>query len=66
MKKKEFVTYRGKPLAELQTALHERKVRLADLQEDLISGKIKSLKEMHIVQKDIAQLLTVLQEMSHI
>ncbi len=59
MKQKEFNTYREKPVAEIEKELRESRARLETLKFDLVSGKVKNIREVKFVKKTIAQLLTL-------
>lgn len=62
MKKKEFQDYRGKIMQDLERELHDLEVRAHTLRTDIITGKVKSLKEMRSVKKSIAQIRTLMTE----
>ena len=51
---------RKKPEIELKTMLNSHKERLQKLRFDLVSGKIKNIKEIREIRKDIARILTIL------
>lgn len=51
---------RQKPKEELQKILVERKTRLSELKFSLAEKKNKNVKELGILRKDIARLLTLL------
>ncbi len=57
MKPKEL---RQKSKIELQKLLQENRERLRVLRFDLAAGKIKNVREIRKVKKDIARILTVL------
>lgn len=59
MKKKEFQTYKNKPVVDLEKDIREFQTRLHALQFDLAAGKVKNIKEIKAIRKNIAQLLTV-------
>ncbi|MCX6758398.1 MAG: 50S ribosomal protein L29 [Candidatus Nealsonbacteria bacterium] len=59
MKTKEI---RQKNTPELQKLLHEKKGKLGNLNFDLVGGKVKNVKEIRETRKDIAKILTILQE----
>lgn len=51
---------RPKPKEELGKLLEEKKERLRQLRFDLVSGKVKNVKEIREIKKDIARILTIL------
>ena len=57
MKAKEL---RQKTIKELQELLQERRKRLAQLRFDLSLKKLKNVREIREVKKDIARILTLL------
>lgn len=59
MKRKEFQAQKEKPVAELEKEIREYRARLEALQFDLAAGKVKNIKEIKAVKKNIAQLLTI-------
>ncbi|MEK7512775.1 MAG: 50S ribosomal protein L29 [Patescibacteria group bacterium] len=59
MKRKEFNDMKLRPVAELEKLLGEYRTKLRDLEFDLAAGKVKNIKEMRVVKKSIAQLLTL-------
>lgn len=64
MKKNELKTARGKATTELEKELGELLARKNDLKFDLAAGKVKNIREIHKVKKDIAQRMTLLHERS--
>lgn len=59
MKRKEFQTFKNKPIAEIDKALHDLEERLVNLKMDLALGKVKNIREIKDIKKSIAQLLTI-------
>lgn len=59
MKVKELKT---KSISELQTLLNENRERLRTLRFDLAAGKVKNVREIRTIKKDIARILTLLKE----
>lgn len=59
MKAKEL---RQKSEKELQKLLQELRERLRKLRFDLVSGKVKNVREIRQTRKDIARILTILNE----
>ena len=53
---------RQKPSPELQRLLNGKKEKLRDLGFNLASGKLKNVREIREIKKDIARMLTVLRE----
>ncbi|MBI4119533.1 MAG: 50S ribosomal protein L29 [Parcubacteria group bacterium] len=60
MKRKEFKEFKMKPLEELLQHLRESKERLRSLKFDLAAGKVKNVREIRNLKKDIARALTVI------
>jgi ribosomal protein L29 len=60
MKKKEFEQLKTKNVTELTKVLDERRARLWSLRVELGSGKVKNVREIRRVKRDIARLLTIL------
>ena len=50
---------RQKPKEELQKLLSEKGERLRNLMFDLASGKVKNVREIRKIKKDIARILTL-------
>ncbi len=53
---------RKKPKSELQRMLSSFQEKLRKLRFNLASGKVKNIKEIRELRKDIAQILTILRE----
>lgn len=51
---------------ELQKILIEQKERLRSLRFDLVSGKVKNVKEIRWVKKNIARILTLINKKEQI
>jgi ribosomal protein L29 len=64
MKKKEFEDLKNKPAEELRKFLRELQERKETLSFDLAQGKVKNIQELRNVKKSIAQILTILSEIS--
>lgn len=45
---------------ELQTMLSEKREKLRSLKFDLSSGKVKNVKEIRGIKKDIARIMTII------
>ncbi len=58
MKKREIEDLKNKPVAELQKLAAEAREQLRVLKFDLAAGKVKNVKDLRIIRKDIARLLT--------
>ncbi len=53
---------RQKSKGELQKLLRENRERLRALNFDLSSGKVKNVREIRKIKKDIARILTLIKE----
>jgi len=51
---------RQKPKKELESMLLEKRERLRTLRFDLASGKVKNVREIRELRKEIARILTLL------
>jgi len=51
-----------KPKNELQDLLSEKRERLRQLRFSISSGKVKNVREIRMIKKDIARILTILKE----
>jgi len=51
-----------KEISELQKLLEENREKLRKLRFDLASGKLKNVRGIRKLKKDIAQILTILKE----
>ena len=56
---------RQKPKEELQKLLSEKGERLRNLMFDLASGKVKNVREIREIKKDIAKILTIINEFTN-
>ena len=59
MKKNEFQQLKTKPRGELEKLLREKRNRMWSLRVDLAAGKVKNVKEISALKKDIARLMTL-------
>jgi large subunit ribosomal protein L29 len=59
MKAKEL---RQKSDNELEKMLQEKRKKLYQLRSDLVAGKVKNVREIRMVKKDIGRILTILNE----
>ena len=55
----EFSELSQKPKEELEKLLQDGREKLRQLQFDLSSGKVKNVKEIRQIKKDIARILTI-------
>ena len=53
---------RQKSKSELQKLLQDNREKLRQLRFDLSSGKVKNVREIRMIKKDIARILTMLNE----
>lgn len=60
MKKKEVQELKSKSSADLQKKIGELRDRLHGLKMDLAAGKVKNVREINVVKKDIARMLTAI------
>jgi len=60
MKKKDLEQLNTKNKTELLKQLGEHKDKLWSLKVDLASGKVKNVREIHHLKRNIARILTVL------
>ena len=51
---------RQKNKVELQKLLQDNRERLRQLRFDLAAGKVKNVREIRLIKKDIARILTLL------
>mgnify|MGYP001559257999 CR=1 FL=1 len=59
MKKKELEIFKNKPVVEIDKELRIYEERLGNLKMDLVLGKVKNIREVRHLKKNIAQLLTI-------
>lgn len=52
--------FKQKPKKELQRLLRTNQDKLRQLRFDLASGKVKNVREIRQIKKDIARILTIL------
>lgn len=57
-----IIELRQKSKSELQRILADNRERLRQLRFDLASGKVKNVREIRKIKKEIAQILTLLRE----
>ena len=53
---------RQKSKSELQKLLQDLQEKLRQLRFDLVSGKVKNVREIREIKKDIARILTLLKQ----
>lgn len=56
------VELRQKSKPELEKLLEESRKRLLELRFDLVAGKLKNIREIRKIKKDIARIMTILKE----
>ncbi len=54
---------RQKSKEELEKILQEKREKLRELRFDLSAGKVKNVREIRMLKRDIARILTVLKEL---
>ncbi|OIO45932.1 MAG: 50S ribosomal protein L29 [Parcubacteria group bacterium CG1_02_39_15] len=59
---KKIAELRQKSKLELQKLLQDNRERLRQLRFDLAAGKVKNVREIHQIKKDIARALTLLKQ----
>ena len=47
---------------ELKRQLQEGREKMRQLRFDLVSGRIKNIREIRVIKKDVARILTILNE----
>jgi large subunit ribosomal protein L29 len=57
-----IVELRQKTKNELEKILADSRERLRQLRFDLAAGKVKNVREIHLLKKDIARILTLLRQ----
>ncbi len=57
-----IIELRKQSRTELQRLLTENRERLRSLRFDLASGKVKNVREIRNIKKDIARILTILKQ----
>lgn len=62
MKKKDLEQLKTKSKAELAKMLGELKDRLWNLKKDLVAGKVKNVREIREIKKNIARILTFIKQ----
>ena len=62
MNNKEVIQLKTKPTEELKKMLAEHTEKLWTLKDSLLNGKVKNVKEMRDVKKDIARLMTSIKQ----
>jgi len=60
MKRREFEQLKNKPENELLIQLNSLKDNLWDLKKDLVAGKVKNVRQIRVIKKDIARIMTLL------
>ena len=62
MKKREIQELKSKPQAELEMFLKDSKEKLRGLKFDLAAGKVKDIRVLKSLRKDMARALTFIRE----
>ena len=62
MKRRELEQLKSKHSEELMKILKEHREKLWSLRVDLVSGKVKNVREIHSHRRQIARILTVLNQ----
>lgn len=65
MKRKEIQELKNKPVGELHKLLKESQEKLRILKFDLAAGKVKDLREIRSLRKDIARIQTFITISNH-
>jgi len=55
---------KGKTESELKKMIQDWREKLRQLRFDLAAGKVKNVREIRIIKKNIARILTILKERS--
>jgi len=55
-----FTELRQKPIQDLQKILEDNREKLRELRFGLSTGKVKNVREIRKIKKEIAQILTLL------
>jgi large subunit ribosomal protein L29 len=55
---------KGKTESELKKMIQDWREKLRQLRFDLAAGKVKNVREIRIIKKNIARILTILKEKS--
>ncbi|OGY65952.1 MAG: 50S ribosomal protein L29 [Candidatus Harrisonbacteria bacterium RIFCSPLOWO2_01_FULL_44_18] len=62
MKKNEFEQFKTKSAEELRQILKDSREKLWNLKIDLASGKVKNVREIRKIKRDIARTMTLVNE----
>lgn len=65
MKRREVQELKNKPAGELHKLLRESREKLRILKFDLAAGKVKDLRELRSLRKDIARIQTFINISNH-
>jgi ribosomal protein L29 len=60
MKQKDFSETKTKAVPELERLLGESRTKLRNLEFDLAAGKVQNIKEIRVLRKSVAQLMTLI------
>lgn len=62
MKKNNLQELRNKPLAELEKFIKDGREKVRSMKFDLAAGKVKNVKELKKIKKEVARILTIIKE----
>jgi ribosomal protein L29 len=62
MSEKEFGQLLRKSKTEIQKTLESNRIKLKQLRFDLVAGKVKNVREIRKIKKEIARILTLLKQ----
>lgn len=62
MKKNNLQELRNKPLAELEKSIKDSREKVRSMKFDLAAGKVKNVKELKKIKKEVARMLTIIKE----
>lgn len=65
MSNKKVQEIKQKTTAELEKELHDAREKLRNLKLDLVAGKVKNMGDIRNVRKDIARMLTFINQAKH-
>ena len=60
MKQSELKQLKTKPMSELKLQINVLKDKMWELKKDLVAGKVKNVREIRTIKKDLARILTIL------
>lgn len=65
MRRSELQQLKNKPAAELKLQLDVLQDKMWELKKDLKAGKVKNVREIRSLKKDIARIITFLNSQNH-